>query len=391
MIRILVLDANQRAALAIARSLGKCGHYIITADSTRNALAGHSRYSQEYQCYPDPLNDWRSFVEWLTDIIESKKVDLLIPVTDLTSTIVVDNENRLANLCTIPFTGKTRIELLGNKCNLVRFAQKMDTLCPESIFVDAGHSFPEPGDLQFPVVIKPASSIYKHEGNYFRSEVTVINDQQAYREFLQEAAHVIMQEVMIQQYIPGHGAAIFVLYDHGELLAYFSHRRLREKPPSGGVSVLSESMPVSSVLLESTRKLLDEVEWHGVAMVEYRVDESGRHWLMEVNTRFWGSLQLAIDAGVDFPKWLCQLSTGEVPNVTNSYREGTRLRWFLGDLDSLYLFLKKRDTGIMAKITRVLEFIFPLTGFSRHEVNRLDDFAPAIYEAKQYVKLLFNT
>ena len=38
-------------------------------------------------------------------------------------------------------------------------------------------------------------------------------------------------------------------------------------------------------------------------MVEFKHDErDGVPKLMEINGRFWGSLQLAIDAGVDFPR-----------------------------------------------------------------------------------------
>ena len=43
-------------------------------------------------------------------------------------------------------------------------------------------------------------------------------------------------------------------------------------------------------------------------MMEYKQDRrTGTPLLMEVNGRFWGSLQLAIDAGVDFP-YLCAAS-----------------------------------------------------------------------------------
>jgi hypothetical protein len=74
---------------------------------------------------------------------------------------------------------------------------------------------------------------------------------------------------------------------------------LREKPPSGGVSVLSESVQVNSKLGSLAQTLLENSNWHGVAMVEFKVATDGTPYLMEINTRFWGSLQLAIDAGVD--------------------------------------------------------------------------------------------
>ena len=49
---------------------------------------------------------------------------------------------------------------------------------------------------------------------------------------------------LIQERIVGPGIGVFVLCDHGRLLAAFAHRRLREKPPSGGASVLCESVAV---------------------------------------------------------------------------------------------------------------------------------------------------
>ena len=75
-------------------------------------------------------------------------------------------------------------------------------------------------------------------------------------------------------------------------------------------------------------------------MIEYRVDNDGNIYLMEVNTRFWGSLQLAIDAGVNFPWLLYQIATGKQVKAVNHYLTDKRLRWLLGDLDSLYLVLR---------------------------------------------------
>ena len=81
-------------------------------------------------------------------------------------------------------------------------------------------------------------------------------------------------------------------------------------------------------------ELLRALGWEGVAMVEYKRDvHSGEHVLMEVNGRFWGSLQLAIDAGVDFPSLLARVALGEKPAPVTRYRLGVRTRWTLGDLD----------------------------------------------------------
>lgn len=75
-----------------------------------------------------------------------------------------------------------------------------------------------------------------------------------------------------------------------------------------------ESVVADPALVERSRRLLARLNWQGVAMVEYKIDAStGMPYLMEINGRFWGSLQLAIDAGVDFPRLLLEVATGGGP------------------------------------------------------------------------------
>ena len=63
-----------------------------------------------------------------------------------------------------------------------------------------------------------------------------------------------------------------------------------------------------------------------VAMVEYKLDAAtGTAYLMEINGRFWGSLQLAIDAGVDFPLLLVRCALGE--RVAPESRLSRRYTW----------------------------------------------------------------
>ena len=112
---------------------------------------------------------------------------------------------------------------------------------------------------------------------------------------------------------------MFALFDRGRLVAEFSHRRLREKPPAGGASVLSESLPVDPRLREFALRMLGPIGWHGVAMMEYKQDRrTGDFVLMEVNGRFWGSLELAVAAGVDFPFLACQLARAFGPRRRRS-------------------------------------------------------------------------
>ena len=124
-------------------------------------------------------------------------------------------------------------------------------------------------------------------------------------------------------------------------------------------------------------------------MVEFRVATDGAPYLMEVNCRFWGSLQLAIDCGVDFP-WLLYRITQRLPiTEPQGYVVGRRLRWLLGDLDSLIIKLRQAQSTRRDKAGAVgaflLSFVDPLC---RQEVMRISDPAPAIREIANWLKAL---
>ena len=147
--------------------------------------------------------------------------------------------------------------------------------------------------------------------------------------------------MLVQQRITGPGLGVFLLAWDGRTLAAFAHRRIREKPPTGGVSVYRESVAVAPELREYSERLLERFHWRGVAMVEFKQDAAtGTPYLMEINGRFWGSLQLAIDAGVDFPEMLLGVTMGEAREPMRGFTEGVRCRWLWGDVDHLLWILR---------------------------------------------------
>jgi hypothetical protein len=102
---------------------------------------------------------------------------------------------------------------------------------------------------------------------------------------------------------------------------------------------------------------------------------------MEINGRYWGSLQLAIDAGVDFPRLHLDVAEGHGPASPPEYRAGIRSRWELGDLDHLLTRLIRRDRdlflppGSPGRLRTLWDVLRPRGG-DRREVLRLDDPRP---------------
>jgi predicted ATP-grasp superfamily ATP-dependent carboligase len=388
--RVLVLDGNQRAALAAVRSLGAKGLWVAVGESYSPSMSGLSRYCCQNVSYSDPFSAPRQFFDDVLKQIHELDITFLLPITEATTYVILAYRDELPGHVILPFPKTEAVERLANKNDLFRLALQQDVPVPKTVFcqnVQEGLKALE--DVrQFPIVLKPYKSKILQPDSVLSTQVFIAHSAQEARDALKN--HFYFQfPFTLQSFIDGSGQGIFALFDHGEPVCFFAHRRLREKPPGGGVSVLCESAPVNDQLRTYAEKLLRTVAWHGVAMVEFRVSLDGTGYLMEVNPRFWGSLQLAIDSGIDFPWWLYLVSTGQkVPEAVWKYR---RVRWLLGDLDRLYLVLKAPTTtyALSKKLLEVLLFFKPGLR-TRHEVNRWNDLGPFWFELKQYIRALKN-
>jgi len=132
-------------------------------------------------------------------------------------------------------------------------------------------------------------------------------------------------------------------------------------------------------------------------MVEFKEDtRSGRTYLMEVNPRLWGSLQLAIDAGVDFPWYLVELAAGARIEPVNQWRVGTRSRWIWGDIDHLLTrFRHSRGdlhlpAGAPGVVQTALSVLNPFRPRQRSDVFRLSDPAPFLRETIAWIRSLHS-
>jgi predicted ATP-grasp superfamily ATP-dependent carboligase len=385
---VLILDANQRSALACTRSLGRKGLVVFTADETSKTLAGASRYSSKGLVYPSPHTDPRGFAEAVSDLTVEHGIQFLLPVTEVSAGSIIMHSDAFPRSVVIPFASAAAVELLSNKYSLFKLAEKVGIPTPRTFFIDSPDRVEDvKSELTFPLVIKPFRSRIHTNNSWIQTAVTYAKSYSDLTRRIEQTGYLSSHPFLLQELVRGTGSGLFTLYRHGRQVACFGHRRIRQKPPSGGVSVLSESCHVSEAMQEVAGQLLGHAAWEGVAMVEFIVAEDGTPFLMEVNTRFWGSLQLSIDAGVDFPHLLYRVFTGDEVPLDDGYRDGVRLRWLLGDLDRLYLVLRNKDQNYQTagKMRELVDFLRPDFRRTKHEINRLDDLGPAWFEAKRYL------
>ena len=327
-------------------------------------------------------------METVAALTQEHDVEFLLPVTDVTVGSIFNHPSLIPPDVVLPFASKEAVELLSNKNKLFQLAEVLGLPTPRTFYVDSAITVQNVrSELVFPLVIKPFRSRIYEGDSWISTAVTYAETFDDLCRRVEETSYLASYPFMLQEIIRGTSRGLFTLYKDGRPVAFFGHQRIREKPPSGGVSVVSESCSVSRAMIEVADKLLGHAAWEGAAMVEFIVTDDGTPFLMEVNTRFWGSLQLSIDAGVDFPYLLYKAFSGAEVDSIQDYREGRRLRWLLGDLDRLYLVLRNRDANYRSsgKLAELIEFLRPTFGPTRHEINRLSDFGPALFEVRKYV------
>jgi predicted ATP-grasp superfamily ATP-dependent carboligase len=199
---------------------------------------------------------------------------------------------------------------------------------------------------------------------------------------------------IVQGFVPGTGKGVSGLADQGQAVGLVAHERLRDVRPSGSGSSLRRTIALEPRLRAPVERLLARLRWHGPVMVEFRDDGGPDPCLMEVNGRFWGSLQLAVDAGLDVPHAWLELLLGRTVEPVTYYQTDVTLRWLWGDIKRCLTILKGRPAGYPgaypARLTGLRELMQRQPPGTRLEAWRADDPWPALGEWVQGLEELMD-
>ena len=340
---ILVTDAEQRSALAAVRALGRAGYRVHVCSTEDRPLAGASRHARSVYRVPSAKDSREDFVRRVGDLVDSLGVAVVLPATEPAMLALLDRRQTLEP-AVVPFGSPEAFRALSDKARVTEAARTIGLPVPhQRLLADAAPE--EAAGMTFPLVVKPSRSTVASGNQLLEQSVSHVASHSELRRVLQSLPEAAFP-VLLQERISGPGMGIFLLRWNGEPRAVFAHRRIREKPPSGGVSVYRESVEADPDLVARSEELLERFGWSGVAMVEYKRDaDTGVPYVMEVNARLWGSLQLAVDAGVDFPRLLVEAALGAPAPTSPGYRTGVRCRWWWGDVDHLIARLRGQSPG----------------------------------------------
>lgn len=389
--RILLTDAHSTSALGVARSLGSDGMRVTAAgERGRFNLAAHSRFVSARVTWPDADRDPEGYLSQLEAELRRTSYDVLIPTTDTSISLIRRRRSTLEALTLIALPPERVLAAAQDKAVTVRIAQAHEVRVPKTWNPQSNTEVERfATEVSYPCVVKPrSSSRWDATGALIRESVRYADSPDALRRIFRTARGG-PGSLLVQQLVQGQGVGVFVLANAGQPLAVFVHRRLREANPTGGRASLAESIAPEPRLVDPALRLLAALEWTGVAMVEFKDPGPPEEpVLMEINGRFWGSLPLAIAAGVDFPRLLVQLVLAQPVSAVPPYAVGVRCRHLKGDISYAVAAMKGRPRhwrGHYPGRVAALASVTPWPGRWRSYNFSVDDPMPGLREAGDFL------
>lgn len=396
----IVLNGELKSALSIVRSLGQMNIRVSVGAERETGMALHSRYARGQFIYPSPYTHESGFIDAL--LHEARRLGdkpVIFACSDATYLALYAARERLSTSCTLVFPDARAIETAFDKAVTYSLARvsgipTITTHMPSTPdeLKRVAHS------LRYPVVIKPRKSVTTRDGTrYFGSA-----------EFMHSPLELILryealtkslgESPMIQERVTGEEYGVEMIAHKGDPYALVTHHRIRSLSPTGGASVLKETIEkgiLRDMLETYARKIVHELRWEGPIMVEFKVDSDTKTpKLMEVNGRFWGSLPLSIAGGVDMPYHFYHLATEDTfPKETITQRDGVVTRHFWGDAKHLLSVFFKRDTMrpyTYPRRVEALKAFFRTPYGTKGDVWSFRDPKPALMEIVDILKRLWK-
>ena len=349
----LVLDAELRQSLAAVRSLGSRGLRVAALGTTKWAPTFSSRWCQQAFICPESEGT-EAYLSYLERLLDRINVRVLITSSNSTVPLIHRFRERLEQRANIALPKESALAIAINKERTLEVAKRLGLHIPRAVNVRLVSEVREAlREIGLPAVIKPTDSWTwnRHKGVRLVSKLVTTPD---------EALRIVEQlenlgiTMLFQQFLAGRRESLTFLYANDEIYARFAQWGKRTNPPLGGESVLGESIAIPQDIADQAERLVREIDLEGCSHIEFRRDDAGVPYLMEINPRLAASAELAVRSGVDFPYLLYQWANGDKIDKVTSYREGVWLRYLGGDVATTLASVKERGRPGVPSLARAL-------------------------------------
>ncbi len=336
----LITCGHTRAGLAAVRALGRAGVAVAVAAPQRPALAMWSRYATSTLLVPDAGAEAHRFAETIADEAAGRRCHLILTATDDALWALSRWRDQLPEGARRTMPPHDAVARALDRTALHDRARALGIPSIQTLRVDVPDAV-EPALRKLdalgavPVIVRPLVPwVEREDGTRRLAQSIPVETLADVRRLLYAREDLVRAGCLLEPRPPGRWLAYGAVCDEGRVLAEVFQERLRERGDLSGVSTLARTLPVDEEVREKARAVLASLSWQGPAMVElFRGDDGVLH-IVNVIGRLWGSLQLAISAGVNVPVLCEALARGAPPPLSVQTAEAGHVwRWVVGDLE----------------------------------------------------------
>jgi len=351
---VLVLGSDTRSFLSIVRSLGRSGLEVHSAWTAKDSIAKTSRYLRQTHDIAAPWDGDGNWINSLNDLHTANNYGWVVPCNDQAILPIREHRDSITQFDTYYLLKDQVFNVVNSKITSTALADSLGISVPRFATATNLEQLEKiSAEFDFPLVLKPESSFVVAKLSKKREVATVRSKE----ELLAASQRMLLpgSRVQIQEYFCGQGTGVEFLAEQGELLKAFQHLRLHE-PLNGGGSSYRKSIALHEGMLKATQKIIGELNYTGVGMVEFLWNRSTDQWrFVEINGRFWGSLPLALACGADFPADLHKNRWRQQKSYFPDYRVGIHCRNLSSDKNWLSDYLRSKETTAGKKLVSLIK------------------------------------
>lgn len=319
----LVTDVHARGPIAGLRALGCAGLRPIAVAPGRMAPGLWSRYAGARVTGADAIGEPIDFVRRVAEAASIDSEVVVYPGQEESLDALLAHQEMLPANARLPYPPGAG-EALRNKATLTRLADAAGFRPPDTLF-DGPVSRLVPGEVTPPFVVKPPMKA----SSFGRARLITGAGE------LEQAVAPLPgpERLLVQEHLAGDLMAVsMVTSPDGAVVACVQQRARRTWPREAGPSSLAVTVAPDGDLINRCAALLADGGYWGLAELQFVATDAGVRGPIDFNPRFFGSLPLALAAGVNLPAAWHAVATGQPAAEQTSYREGVTYRWLEADL-----------------------------------------------------------
>ncbi|MBN1122363.1 MAG: ATP-grasp domain-containing protein [Anaerolineae bacterium] len=285
-----------------------------------------SKHVNRFYQITSAADDDTQFAQDVIDLCRENDYDLLLPFGNDSCYAVVKHAEEIGEHIPFMLPEEHIFNIAHDKLQTTRFCEKIGIDAPR-VYTDYTDNDLDAiaKEVTYPVVVKARSGALVDKGlRYANSRDELLAKYEEITSFTATTGARDYDAPLIQEFIPGFIHDVCSLTDHGEVVNLLTQVRQVMYPIYGGVGAVNVTTD-DPRLAELARRLLTELEWHGPAQIEFKYDpRDGRYKLIEINPKLWGTLDLSIKVGMNFPGMIRNLIMGRPVERNRDYPANVR-------------------------------------------------------------------